>query len=171
MTEGSEVKTFGTEWETDPFQALKECFAYLSLKGQDDGVLILVYFNEYYETKFKNDLKCQCKDEFGILTRIAFALLLQELGRDVPLFHLDNGTSGREIIKTHMTKPKPKQDLVCDSFLAKGYESEKVITCNSAKKEDLSRASIVGVEAKYDRLALWKYGFDWLKSNPDHHCQ
>ena len=69
----------------------------------------------------------------------------------------------------HMTKPKPKQDLVCHPNLARGYESEKVIICN-LYMEYLSRASIVGVEVNYDEEALPKYGFDWIQNNPNHKC-
>ena len=176
MTEGSEVKTFGEEWESDPLQALKECFAYLSSKGQDDGFLILATLYESFDDmNLRKDLKCQCKDEYLIISRIGLALLLQELGRDKPLFHLQEMgeyyfTSGRDQIKMHMTKPKPKQDLVCDRDLAKGYESEKVIICNNVGKEHLSRASIVGVEVTYNQKALIKYGFDWIQNNPHHKC-
>ena len=169
MTEGSEVKTFGKYGKSDPLQALTECFTYLSSKGQDDGVLILVSFYEVDEMRLRKGLKCQCKYEYGILKRIAFALLLQELGRNEPLFHSKYFTSGRDQIKMHMTKPKPKQDLVCDSQLAKGYESEKVVICNSFK-EYLSRASIVGVNVEYDEKLFAKYGFDWIQNNPQHKC-
>ena len=169
MTEGSEVKKIGNV-DYDPLQALKECFAYLSSKGPDDGVLILTSLREWYsERKLRKDLKCKCKDEIGIFQRIAFVLLLQELGREEPLFHLQNFTSGRERIKMHMTNPKQKQDLVSDCTLAKGYESEKVVTINLTKQH-LSRASIVGVDLDFDGKAFYKYGFSWIRTNTDHKC-
>ena len=172
MTEGSEVKKFVHE---DPLLALEACFKHFSSKGQDDGVLILTYFcstvTDMETEELRKELRCKCKHKKEILPRIAFALLLQELGRDEPLFHLENFTSGKERIKLHMTNPKPKQDLVTDKYLAKGYEAEKVIICNLGyEKEHLSRASIYGVEVEYDEKTLVNYGFNWIQNNPNHKC-
>ena len=120
MTDGKEVKTFGN-WK-DPLLGFQECFDYLSPIGQDDGVLILMdsYDFSYMDELSEELVKCHCKDEKGQIGKVAVSLLLQELGRNEPLFHLKHSSDGREKIKIHMTDPKPKQDLVCDVDLAKG---------------------------------------------------
>ena len=169
MTEGSKVKIFGDK-KSDPLQAFMECFNHPSLKGLEDEVLILIDpYEEDDEKKLRDNLKCKCKDDEGILSRIAYALLLQELGREVPLFHTRHSSSGREKIKLHMIKPKRKQDLVCEQHLAKGYEYEKVIICN-LNVEHLSRASIDGIEVRFDPNALVKFGLNSIRNNTQHKC-
>ena len=166
MTEGREVKILGGE-DCDPLLAFDESFKYLSSKSQDDGVLILTYNFSSEALKFKSKIKCNCNDRS--ILRIAFAFLLQKVGRDQPLFHFENFTSGREQVKMHITNPKPKQDLVFDWSLANGYEAEKVIHCSKSKRQ-ISRASMEGVILRYDEKLFASYGFEWLKNNPDHIC-
>ena len=167
MTEGSAVKIFG-DCNYNPTLAFENCFDYLSKYVQN--ILILTNSYSEWDKQFRNKLKCECKDFAGFLRRVAFALVLQRLGRSQPLFHHTNFTSGRETIKMHMINPALKQDLVCDRNLARGYEAETVIVCNLKSKEHLSRASIQGIEMKYDQRAFVSYGYEWIVKNPDHIC-
>ena len=109
MTEGSEVKLFGGN-NCNPLQAFEECFTYLSSKSQDDGFLILFDSLEFHKERElrRERLKCNCRDKIGILRIIGLSILLQELGRDEPLFHTrEKFTSGREKIKEHNTIVNP----------------------------------------------------------------
>lgn len=165
MTEGCDVKYIGDRDKLGlskdcPVKTMRKCFAYVEEKANDIGVLIVVdedmfLMEEYLTKKFADNklrycveriIGCSCKRRIWSLL---IGYLLKEVGREAPVFHMGNFSTGRNDVKKYIAKPGRRQDLVVSYKLVKGYEAEFIINVSN-RKEFMSRSFGNVVDLKFD---------------------